>query len=98
MTLIKQIFIITVTFGLPAPQQVEKIILKKKKNFGDFILFMSSKYYNHWICEKPLGIKKQVLPYMQIASGKSQSVRIASHQPAFMVIYLVHEYVYYCLF
>ena len=31
MTLIKQIFIITVTFGLPAPQQVEKIILKKKE-------------------------------------------------------------------
>ena len=30
MTLIKQIFIITVTFGLPAPQQVEKIILKKR--------------------------------------------------------------------
>ena len=75
-----------------------KNYIKKKKNFGDFILFMSSKYYNHWICEKPLGIKKQVLPYMQIASGKSQSVRIASHQPAFMGIYLVHEYVYYCLF
>ena len=31
MTLIKQIFIITATFGLPAPQQVEKIILKKKR-------------------------------------------------------------------
>ena len=30
MTLIKQIFIITATFGLPAPQQVEKIILKKR--------------------------------------------------------------------
>ena len=70
----------------------------KKKNFGYFILFMSSKYYNHWICEKPLGIKKQMLPYMQIASAKSQSVRIASHQPAFMGKYLVHEYVYYCLF
>ena len=47
MNLNKQVFIIQVTFRLPAFRQVEKNIWK---NSGDFIACMSTKYYNHWIC------------------------------------------------